>query len=371
MKNLDQELVDYLRGPAPHKLEIGAGQNGKQGWLATDLRSGSSAGGLRIIALDASKDFPIPSDSLDFIYMEHMIEHISFEKGQGMLAECNRILKPGGVVRIVTPSLGLLIKMISSDRSALEERYRKWSVETFVPDAPRITNAFFFNNFVRAWGHTFIYDHETLILAMRLAGLEMIKVCDLNVSEHSALCGLENVARLPPGFLDLESIVLEGVKGVSPIPLSAGENVALGKLATQSSISKWSREATPRKDATRVVSGSFSGTYNCHTDLEDKPWWRVDLERVCRISQIRIWNRVAEPAIARRTSRFEIQISNDDKKWETVFRKDDQKLVRGVTGQSPFVWVPNHVLQARFVRIQLLEREFLHLEQVEIYGESE
>jgi hypothetical protein len=71
MKNLDQELVDYLRGPAPHKLEIGAGQNGKQGWLATDLRSGSSAGGLRIIALDASKAFPIPSDSFDSIYMEH------------------------------------------------------------------------------------------------------------------------------------------------------------------------------------------------------------------------------------------------------------------------------------------------------------
>jgi SAM-dependent methyltransferase len=55
--------------------------------------------------LDASKTFEIPSESFDFVYSEHMIEHVSFEDGRNMLEECNRILRPFGVIRIVTPSI--------------------------------------------------------------------------------------------------------------------------------------------------------------------------------------------------------------------------------------------------------------------------
>jgi predicted SAM-dependent methyltransferase len=205
-------LTRYLSGPGPFKLELGAGTNAKPGWFATDLSARQSPNGETTLALDATQPFDIPADCFDFIYCEHMIEHVPFSSGQRMLRECHRVLKPGGRLRIVTPSLGFLLRIMSPDRSRLERSYLAWSVTQFVPNAPKITNAFFLNNFVRAWGHVFIYDHETLHLAMTLASFTNITECRIGLSEHEALRGLENEVRLPPGFLELESMILEGSK---------------------------------------------------------------------------------------------------------------------------------------------------------------
>jgi predicted SAM-dependent methyltransferase len=370
MPESEQVVAQYLRGSGPHKLEIGAGSNGKPGWLATDLDPPDVASVVPIIAMDATKDFPIPSDSFDYVYTEHMIEHISFVSGQDMLSECHRILKPGGVLRVVTPALGFLFRIMASDRSLFEERYRTWSIERFLPSAPAVTNAFFLNNFMRAWGHTFIYDHETLRLAMKLAGFDNITEYELNESERPELRGLENESRMPKGFLALESMVMEGVKGDAPsLPAQSGSDLALGKPATQSSISPWSREDSPEKDAARLVNGLLSGSYNNHTGLDDPPWWRVDLGQTCSISQIWIYNRSDNREIMQRASRFEIQISDDDQGWRTVFRKDSDELVRG-SHRGPFIWTPQETVRARFVRIQLLRRQFLHLDQVKIFGEA-
>ena len=371
MDEIDEAVAEYLRGPGPHKLEIGAGPNGKPGWLATDLNAGVASNGARIIALDATKRFPIPTSSFDFIFTEHMIEHVNFDDGLSMLSECHRILKPDGVLRVVTPSLGLLLKVLSSDRSLLEERYRDWSVTTSDVYPPAVTNAFFLNNFVRNWGHTFIYDHETLRLALKLAGFDDISVCDLNASAHEPLRNIENERRLPAGFLNLESMVFEAVKRQrqNKIRSPPGRNLALGRPATQSSVSPWSRAPTPEADAARVVSGIWTKSYNCHTALETRPWWRVDLQSVCRIQQVRIYNRLANLGMMVRTNRFEIQVSDDDATWRTVFNKDDGVLVDG-RKQLPYVWTPDKDIHARFLRIQLHGRNYLHLEQVEVFGED-
>ena len=366
-QRLDPALVNYLAKPGPHCIEIGAGWNGRPGWLATDL---NPPPGYPCMRLDATTSFEIPSEAFDFVYSEHMIEHVSFEDGRGMLEECNRILKPSGVIRIVTPSLGFLLRVMSSDRGMLEERYREWSVTNWVPGAPKVTNAFFLNNFVRAWGHTFVYDRETLELALQLSGFEPVISCELNKSDHQLLCGLANVKKIPPGFLDLESMVLEGTKARSvAIPAPLGRSLAVGKRATQSSVSEWSLEATPEAEAARVVSGRFTGSYNCHTGLDSPPWWRVDLDEVQEISEVRIYNRVhPHPGILIRASRLEIQVSEDDRTWNTVFRKEANTLLRGPTRNSPFIWIPEEPVFGRYVRIELLYRQYLHLEQVEIFG---
>jgi predicted SAM-dependent methyltransferase len=366
---LDQYLTAYLRGQGPHKLEIGTRET-KPGWLTSDLVAQPGAAGVPVIALDATKEFPIPSDSFDFVYTEHMIEHIGFEDGLSMLGECNRVLKPGGVIRVVTPSLGFIYRVTSSDRSPLEDRYREWSVRTFVPGAPAVTNALFLNNFVRGWGHTFIYDHDTLRHAMQLAGFVRVTACDLNASDHPPLRNLENERRLPAGFLALESLVIEAEKGAHRSPDSTTwRNLALGKRATQSSVSPWSRQDTPEKDASRVVSGNFTGAYNNHTGLDDPAWWRVDLGRVYDIRKVQIYNRTDQQHIMCRTNRFEIQISNDDSAWIAVFRKETAAPLSG-SKYLPFVWAPPEAVQARFVRIQLMGKQYLHLDQVEIFGDG-
>jgi len=169
-------------------------------------------------------------------------------------------------------------------------------------------------------------------------------------------------------MLSLESALSSEAAKPADTP-SLRQNLGHGRPATQSSVSPWSREKTPEKEAARVVSGRFTGSYNCHTAFEDRPWWRVDLERQCKIQQIRIYNRVADPLIMARSNRFQIDLSDDDVNWRNVFIRSDDTLFAGGE-ETPFIWVPHLPMRARFVRIQLPGRQFLHLEQVEVYGEE-
>ena len=115
----------------------------------------------------------------------------------------------------MTPSLGFILNIISSDRSFLEETYREWSIKTFVPEAVSVTNALFFNNFVRNWGHTFIYDRETIGIALQRARFGQIEECNFNQSKYEALNGIEHDAWVVDKKIPLrrmESMVFEAKK---------------------------------------------------------------------------------------------------------------------------------------------------------------
>lgn len=50
------------------------------------------------------------SGSVDFIYLGQVIEHVNnIYEAPSLIAECHRMLKPGGVLRITTPDLDLLV----------------------------------------------------------------------------------------------------------------------------------------------------------------------------------------------------------------------------------------------------------------------
>ena len=148
-----------------------------------------------------------------------MIEHVTYRKGTAMLAECYRVLKNNGIIRVATPDLQFLIDLYRKDKTELQMKYIEYATDTFITGAPYYDEAFVINNFVRDWGHLFIYDKKTLRASMERAGFTNIIDCELNESAHDALRHLANEERLPDGFLRLETFVLEGTK------LSAGEQV--------------------------------------------------------------------------------------------------------------------------------------------------
>jgi hypothetical protein len=53
--------------------------------------------------------------------------------------------------------------------------------------------------------------------------------------------------------------------------LTGLENLAIGKPASQSSLSRWSRP----NDAQGAVNGRRTGGFGFHTDDEAAAWWRV------------------------------------------------------------------------------------------------
>lgn len=63
----------------------------------------------QIVIHDLSKRFPWPDNTADVVYSSHTLEHLNRETGAHFMAECRRVLKPGGVLRIVVPDLKKII----------------------------------------------------------------------------------------------------------------------------------------------------------------------------------------------------------------------------------------------------------------------
>ena len=146
------------------------------------------------------------------------------------------------------------------------------------------------------------------------------------------------------------------------VPLSRG------KPARQSSISEWSVGKSIEEDAQGAVSSTFTGRGTFHTDLQDFAWWYVDLGDDFGIDEIKIYNRIDHPDIARRASRLAIDIGFSADDFAEVYRRESDEPFGGIDG-NPLVFKPNIPIPGRFVRVRLLTRNYLHLDQVEVYGE--
>jgi predicted SAM-dependent methyltransferase len=199
----------YFNSSKIHKLHIGCGKNILSGWLNADLNPEKS---LDIIHLDATKPFPFVENTFDYIFSEHMIEHISHQEGLLMLQECFRVLRPNGKIRIATPNLEFLVRMFANNRSDIEQEYLNWSNSNFCKIPKTNSAAFVINNFMRDWGHTFIYDENTLHLSLENCGFSGIKILSIHNSDQSELKKLENTDRIPEKFLKLETMVFEATK---------------------------------------------------------------------------------------------------------------------------------------------------------------
>lgn len=203
-----QAISAYFKQNQTRKLHIGCGDNVLDGWLNSNYYPDPS----HIIHLDATESFPLGNNEFDYIFSEHMIEHIPYEDGLLMLNECFRILKPDGRIRISTPNLLFLVDLYKPDKSDLQLEYIKWATDRFIPSVGAHEDTYVINNFVRDWGHSFIYDEKALRLSLEKAGFTNITKCELNQSDSDIFRNLENESRLPPGFLKLETISMEGTK---------------------------------------------------------------------------------------------------------------------------------------------------------------
>jgi predicted SAM-dependent methyltransferase len=196
----------YLADHQVRKLHLGCGDHCIEGWLNSSLNSRVTS----ILNLDVTQRFPFDDNTFDYVFSEHVIEHIPFVAGRHMLAESFRVLRPGGRVRVTTPNLAFLAKLYSNGHEALEQQYVQWASQSCA--AAFADAAFVVNNFVRSWGHQFIYDERVLRFALESAGFGDVKLHLINSSDDRHLRNLENESRMPPGFLRLESLVLEGRK---------------------------------------------------------------------------------------------------------------------------------------------------------------
>ena len=115
------------------------------------------------------------------------------------------------------------------------------------------------------------------------------------------------------------------------------------------------------------VEGRLTGGATFHTAYDDGPWWQVDLEQQATITNIVLFNVVGPPIVTLRAAQFRLLVSQDGSEWEEIFRRTDPEAFGGMDS-TPFHWAASSRVVARYVRVQLLKPEFLHLDQVQVFG---
>lgn len=156
------------------KVQFGCGHHMLEGWDNRDSET------------DIRKRLPFEDNSVDYVFAEHVIEHVTTIEGLNFLKECHRILRHGGVIRIAFPDIVRAFDMKLSDEHIV--------------------------NITHKWGHKSLWTFDTAYVLLRLAGFQSY-VSWYGNSEHTELRGIEG-HHLTVG-IDLatkETTILEGTK---------------------------------------------------------------------------------------------------------------------------------------------------------------
>jgi len=97
------------------KINLGGGSKwSEEGWHNLEISTGYD------LEKELLKD--IPDKSIEIIYTSHCLEHLSWPSVDAILKSCYRVLKPGGLMRIVLPDVDIMWKIVTTkDRSILEK----------------------------------------------------------------------------------------------------------------------------------------------------------------------------------------------------------------------------------------------------------
>lgn len=172
-------------------LHIGSGDLViSDNWINIDLEQASTVD----ISMNVLDGLPFQKDSVDFVYSEHFIEHLPKQGTKNFLADVYRILKPGGVHRILTPDIRGCVDVFLKDTWPELGWTKQYKIET---------SADYLNMTMRLWGHQYLFDKETLIRFASAAGYTDMTWEALNESRFPILQNIDTRKN---------SIILDAIK---------------------------------------------------------------------------------------------------------------------------------------------------------------
>lgn len=160
------------------RFNLGSGPNPVEGWTNVDYAIGARIARVPVVRLlanvtgifnsdwdssiviaDLRKRFPWDDGVADAVYSSHTLEHFSKMDGEHFLAESVRILKPGGILRVVVPDFAVYI-----------ERYRRdeLKADDFIDDldVAFVSSGGFTRRLAAPYiqfPHRCMYDEESLV----------------------------------------------------------------------------------------------------------------------------------------------------------------------------------------------------------------
>lgn len=189
-----QKKLENLSTPV--YLNLGSGPRGvfDEHWLNIDGFNDTNVDYL----CNFSRRLPFNDNSFDGIFCEHVLEHFTYEDGRMLLSQCLRILKKGGVLRVIVPDGEKILSSYFHHPDIIVEY--KQSPNGFPMEA---VNQWFYQRYE----HQCIYDSAWLIDSLQKTGFATVVRTEYKKSQ-----GINNDIILDDPKYKWESLYIEAVK---------------------------------------------------------------------------------------------------------------------------------------------------------------
>jgi predicted SAM-dependent methyltransferase len=173
---VDKELLETgpvtpPQGDGSLKLNIGCGVHMfHYGWVNIDvlpLEDFARANLYTYRRLDVRYGLPYNDRTVDMVFAHHFIEHLDYGEALEFLRECRRVLRPGGLIRIVTPDLEVLLRRYHENSLGFYDAVNE-GCERAETQAWKLWSLVFS-------GHKSIYDYPTLKHLLEKAGFRSVE----------------------------------------------------------------------------------------------------------------------------------------------------------------------------------------------------
>jgi len=199
------------------KLNIGCGPSGLPGWKNYDWGIVPLLSKLKTIRkilivlkilpkeyelnwptlrlVDIRRPFPLEAETVKYVYCSHVLEHFDRWEAVKILKECRRVMKDGGVIRLVVPDIEKLCKIYlkgmmnkkSDSRPGQDFCRLWWGYDKDIE--PRNLIQRLSRKFIR--DHQWNYDKHELEILLNEAGFSQIKLSDFQKGKFPDIKSLD------------------------------------------------------------------------------------------------------------------------------------------------------------------------------------
>jgi len=163
---------------------------------------------------DILAGLPIADGTADGVYASHVLEHLAYDEFWAALRNTFRLLKPGGLFRLVVPDLDVRARAYVDKLGRGDAEANSWfmrastlGAESRKRGAVGTLRAALGHN-----AHLWMWDEPSLTAALRKAGFTDVRRCCFNDSADGAFRLVEEESRFRDAATGLEECAMEARK---------------------------------------------------------------------------------------------------------------------------------------------------------------
>jgi SAM-dependent methyltransferase len=135
-----------------------------------------------IVRADLRRPLPFADASAAVIYSSHTLEHLHRDDAIRALCEARRVLRPGGICRVVVPDVGAIVgwyleKAASADPEGASDQLMSMLLLRSPQPAGGVGPLAWYRRMTDYASHKWMYDAPGLVRLFRDAGFEAPRVC--------------------------------------------------------------------------------------------------------------------------------------------------------------------------------------------------